>query len=451
MKKLLAIAVLMGLGSAAHAQEGNSDFSANAEYRVRYQYDQNVQGDKDGISSQNSVRHRLKMGVTFRAGENFSGAATFLHNATWGSDDFGHATAGTGDSAKATLDGTRNAENMILVHEAYGSWMLNDSTTLKFGRGTYTMADGSVIASNDYEAYPYTFEGALITHEMELMRVSAWGVKFAEYDNSGGTADDPEANAYGLSLDFKTLPEVLKMVNIHVIQNQKDETSGSATTAAQLGQSVLRYGATVAGDVAGFDFKLNYAAHNGDLYVPASENKLKSEGMMYQVELGYTLPEIMNSRFYVLYHSDSGDKDSTDDKAGTYDPYFYDMHYNAGLMDIVKWGNLTYISVGYTLMPMDDLVVGLHYHMFERTEAGTNATGVTAGKNGGGLNLGAASNDKSKIGDEIDLVAEKKYENGFSLLARAGMFMPGDYLKDAGTINKSDTYTQIFLQGKMNF
>src|SRR5690606_38752743 len=138
---------------------------------------------------------------------------------------------------------------------------------------------------------------------------------------------------------------------------------------------------------------------------------------------------------------------STTDKDEGYDSFFYEKHANAGLMDIVGWGNLTDMAVGYTLQPTDATTAGIHYHMFQRTDG--NA-GITAGLNGDAITSLNGTSDKKDIGQEIDLVAEHTYDNGLIMTGRVGMFMPGDALKD-DTANNKDTYTAVYVQGKMTF
>ncbi len=459
MKKLIALAAILAVAGTAYADDhgGDGKFTHNAEYRVRYQYDQNITGDKDKApSSQDNIVHRFKFGTTFKASEKLSATLTLLHNAQWGVE--AGATTNTNNSGTAVNDGTggtRNNENHILVNEAYGTWVVSDDFNLKFGRGNGGLADGNLIGENDWEATPYAYEGVVGTYEHESFQLQAWGVRFAEYNDTSANSnqdDDAEVNSMGLAFEFKSLPEVLNMVNVHVLYNDAD-VAFSANNAAviQNGKAETRYGLVIGGETAGLDYKINYESHSGKVKTGTAGTgavaESDREGMMYQVELGYSMPEMMNSRFYALYHSDSGTGTGTT-KNETYDPYFYELHSNAGLMDVVMWGNLTYISLGYTLEPMEDTMVGIHYHMFSRTET---ATGTTAGANGGSLNLGANNNTKDKIGDEIDLTATHNYGDGFSVTTRAGMFMPGDYLKDAATINKGDTYTQVFVEAKMMF
>lgn len=470
MKKLLIMAGIMGVTAQAHAQ-GSSEFSHSAEFRARYQFDQNINNiANDPQNSQDAFEHRFKLDTTFRASEQFSAHLSLIHNAVWGSTNQGAANS-TGNTGVAINDGIGNAENMVLVQEAYGHWMVNDSVSLKGGRMTYQIADGSVIGINDWQQTPYSFDGGVVSYEMEHVKVDAIGFRLAEWDQTitGGdrTNQDPENNLFGLSIDIKTMPEWLKMINLHVLQNNAGDVRAIAGTdtpdsrgfgaAGKL--NLLRYGVAIGGDAMNIDYKVNYNAHNGKIEVAGTPNT-ELNGDMFQIELGYTLPEVMNSRFYVLYHQSSG---ADEQGKGGYDPFLYELHHNAGRMDIFQWGNLSYFQFGYHLMPTDTLKVGIDYIMFSRTEKtddvnlgrlgsrlGRASSGLTA--RNGATNLRDLSD---RLGDEIDLIAEKSYDNGLTIVGRAGMFMPGDFFKAtsaAGTTVVADkTYTQFFLEARMNF
>ena len=121
---------------------------------------------------------------------------------------------------------------------------------------------------------------------------------------------------------------------------------------------------------------------------------------MMDLEFGYSLPEMMSSRFHAGYHMDSGTPGTGATKNETYDGFYYDKHNNAGLMDVVGWGNLTYMRAGFTLSPMEDLTVAAEYFMFTQTE-----------KDGDNSVKGAVrpdvDADEDALGIELDLTVNK--------------------------------------------
>jgi hypothetical protein len=108
-------------------------------------------------------------------------------------------------------------------------------------------------------------------------------------------------------------------------------------------------------------------------------------------------------------------------------------------MDLFGWGNLTYMRLGASFQPADDITVAAEYFMFTQTE-----------KDGANTYRGANRNDvdaaEDDLGTELDLTVTKKYSNNFAISASYRMFAPGD---EFGA--NADDYNQAYLEGKLTF
>lgn len=469
MRGFLVLAVLVSLVPPANAQDkGKTDFSHNAEYRVRYWWTQNPGGDKgngtsDRKENESHAEHRFKLGTLFRANEKFTAALTLLHTANWGQEDAADSVGDTNDNHADQV------ENFLTVNEAYANWMMSEDFNLRIGRQNFQIADGYVMGTNEWLQSPYAFEGLLANYEVEFGKFQGFAFKYRDMVALAGSSasKDPEHNAYGVNFDLKTMPEWMKALNVHVIKDNADAVSESTATGkvrtGTHGQDVLRYGAMASFAFSIVDLKAWYAGTTGKnkYYNIASADVTNrdSEGRMMQAEAGVNFASFMNSRVFAQYHQDSGDTDSTDGKDGTYDSYFFERHANSGLMDLIDWGNLTYISVGWTAKPTDRTDVGLTYTMFSRTESGDSAAGVApvAGLYGSDLTSNVNNGwTGDKLGDEIDVWAEHKYDGGLSTVARLGYFMPGDVFKKSTSspgveINRDEKIVQLMLEGKLTF
>jgi prepilin-type processing-associated H-X9-DG protein len=325
--------------------------------------------------------------------------------------------------------------------------MVSEDFNVKFGRMNFGFGDGSVMSVNDWEQQPFSFEGVLLNYEAEFGRFHAFGFKYKDFYVSTGAAglnSDPQHDAYALIFDLKTMPEWLKTVNVFVIQDVSD----AVTTVNPTGNNALRYGLGLGMNFDIVDVKADYVQVTGK-QTSLTAAKTDIEASMWQAEVGVNVPTFIGSRFFVGYHQDTGAK-ATDTKVKTYDAYFYEQHENAGLMDIVGWGNLTDLYIGWTAKPMDNTTAGLAYHMFSKTE---KEGAATAGKYGNVLFTSATANE-SALGNEIDLWAEHNYGNGFSVTARLGQFMPGKALKNldtSNTVERKDSITQAMLEAKLTF
>jgi hypothetical protein len=494
MRIALAIIAMLAFLPTAHSKESTVDkqFSHNAEFRVRYVFEDNQSGNAHVAPNNGShIEQRLKLGGSYKVSEKFTATATFLHTANWGSTDLGVYGQDGKPGAFSSGDnvGEHNGlspNNLLTVQEAYGTWLLTDDVLVRFGRAALTLGDGSVIAVNDYEPTPFSFDGILGTYEFEMGRLSAWVVKLSEYSTvapnttltpslataRAGTSD-PDANAYGLSFDLKRMPEWLKLVNLHIIKNTKASTpgalyyagGGSADPLSRMGQDTLRYGIALAGDVSFIDYKADFAGNTGKYKCLGSfangcgasasnftMNNLDTSSYMYQLEAGFNFRDIMRSRVFAKYHWDSGDSDTAANatKVGTYDPYFYDRYSGAGKMEIFNWGNLKYITVGTTSAVTDQTTVGAQYFYYQKSSKNGQ---LNAGKYG--TMALATTTDSDALGSEFNVWSEHKYDGGFSLMGHLGYFLPGSSIKNsrvaAGGPLMKDSYTQVMIQGKMVF
>ena len=165
---------------------------------------------------------------------------------------------------------------------------------------------------------------------------------------------------------------------------------------------------------------------------------------MMDVALGLAMPDMMDFKATLVYHSDTGCKTAncpTTEDDEQYDGFYYEKHENGGAMDAFYWGNLSYTGLRLSIAPMDDMTVGLDYYMFSQTEK----TGSNTGNFGG--TAGATAAQEDSLGSEIDLWVGKKYEGGLEVYARYSQFTPGDEYKNSS----EDTWTQMFLETKMTF
>jgi hypothetical protein len=449
MKKLVALLAVLSYVPFAHAAEG--DWTHSGEFRLQYQNDATPGFNEDAADNDQTIHQRTKLGTTVRAGEKMTFNLGIVHNADWGSN--ADQVPDSVDVDTTALPAASTA-NLLTVSEANMVWQASDVMTWKFGRVSHTIADGSVVDANTFENVGKAFDGAGLVYELEPVRLTAFGVTGAK----SPVDTDTFGRFFGVSADFKTLPAVLKMANVHYIIVKRDDGSyvdlngdGTIDATDNAGkEDSTRIGFTVSGDTAGVDYKATYAMHSGENEVGGAKTDIKSS--MWDATVGYSMPEMMNFHVWLGMHQDSGDSDITAGDAETYKPFHYEQHENAGRMDVVGWGNLTYTRVGFTLAPQDDLTVGAEYLMFSKTEgkdavyadnlaADNAATGNSAVTRIKAFNAGV---DEDDIGNEMDVWVTKKYTNNFSITGRYGQFAPGDALGD-------DTYTQMYLEGKLAF
>src|SRR5690606_12929283 len=101
-------------------------------------------------ANQNDTAQRTKISATMTKGDDLTATVTLLNAATWGN-------TGTSNTSGNMVAGDQDYSTY--VYEAFVFWKAMDNFAIKAGRGALDLADGTVVAKNDWEQLPYTFEG----------------------------------------------------------------------------------------------------------------------------------------------------------------------------------------------------------------------------------------------------------------------------------------------------
>lgn len=433
MKRLVLLAgATLVMSSAAQAQD--AEIKHNGEFRVRYYNDMSPSGIKDAPGNKSDVASRFKLGLTMRKGENLQAHVTMLHAATFGADK------NTTTLVEPNGYNTVNNNNSLLVNQAYGWWKAGEGFTLKGGRFNVEIGGGEFFAADQWKQVPTTHEGFQVGFDTSFAMFNAYLIKDKELTATPPMDSDPEQHNIVLTGDLKNMPEAIKTANLTLVNIARSETTGTGSANMQ------HLGLTVGGDVAGFMYKGVFAMQMGVASKTAALEQ-KAKGQMFDVTLGYGLPETMGLKFWANYHMDSGDDNAADGDNNEYNALYYDSHKYGGAMDMFGWGNLTYWNIGAAVMPAEDLEAGLSLFGFTKSKE-NGAVNVTSNPNHRQTFTGLAN--KSDLGMELDVYAMKKYGPSFQIDAHLGAFMPGSAFKDA-TAKKEATIMQLMLAGTMTF
>ncbi|MBE8162808.1 MAG: hypothetical protein HAW63_02330 [Bdellovibrionaceae bacterium] len=271
----------------------------------------------------------LSFGRLAVAGVDISGEYRFrewnnLTNSSGRSDDSRFTLGASfreGDSLMAHLSLIANSSGLVEASEAYGVWNFADAFELKFGNFSMDWANGTVFASNSWEAAPTVFNNSVsLAYDAGMIKVT-----YAELDRTEGNA-----LTTAVGVDFMSLPAVAKTVHLFYVKQD----------------TLSKYGAVVAGNVDILSYDLTYA----------SDKDGKRKASMMHAKVGVDVAGM--GKVVGTYHKD---KDG-------YSPLSYDKHANAGLMDQYQWGDvdgLAYYTVGYVHSLNDASAAGVFYNAFK--------------------------------------------------------------------------------------
>ena len=330
---------------------GAVDVDLGGQHRMRGVYV--PQDDQENISD--AFIQRFKFNGSFRSNEMFESHFWLMTSQKWG--------------------GEYNNSGVRIY--GYGDWKVMDEVMVRVGRVPVQMTDGSLVGVNDYENYPYVWDGAFLTYNTSGVILDAWAAFLPKVWNRQEEVAKYN-DAAGVSLSVRSLPEFFKTASVFVNYSTVED-----------GTKEMRAGVSVGGSYSPVDYSLSAAVHGDDFST--------MENYFGGYELGYNMADM---RVYVTGHYESE----------AYKPYYYTRHNSAGRLDVAAWGNGTsYHKLGWNYMPMDDLELGLAGLYF-----------YSIGANGvwykDSYNLA-----KEKVW-EVDAHVKKSYAGGFAIELQAGAF-----------------------------
>ena len=261
---------------------GAVDVDLGGQHRMRGLYSPS---DTTGDMSDMFIQ-RFKLTGSFRPNEMFESHFWMMTNHKWGNAEY---------------------DNSDIRVYGYGDWKVLDEVMIRLGRAPLQVTDGSSMGVNDYENFPYMWDGAFVTYNTESVIVDVWGAYLPKVW-SGQTEVRKYNRSVGVSMNVRALPTFLKTANLFAVH----------TVGAEDANTHTRVGLSLGGNYSMVDYRLSGAIHG-------SEFSSMQEHHFIDVLLGYT---VSNVRFCLGYHHESDQ----------FDPYYYTRHNSAGLIDIATWG-----------------------------------------------------------------------------------------------------------------
>ena len=413
---LTPILFFFSWNETAHARKHKKGHKSTHEFRLRTETVN--RSDNDSTAKLTSIRYLSEYAGRYKNKFHFDGGFNFTF--------YGGETMDPLNSNQNVFES--QAGGLLNVHKASVLWNLSKRFSLSLGRMPIEFGEGSLMNSNHYYDTPHAFDGLSLSYQSKKFTLTLYDV-YIKYVNRpseelNNTIDvDNRTGMFIASYDQKKLPKRIKHFNAHLLWFIKDDIG------RQEKENRKHVGASLAGTFGKvWDYRGFYGRQYGE--IEEGSNKTDIEAYMFDLEAGFTLPKKSNTRIYAGYHLESGDKGV--DREKNYQPFYYDRHHRAGLMDRVRWGanemlesngssiernGLSAISVGATTTALKQTSFGVHYHQFKL--------------------------DDEAFAKEIDVTAERNYYKKLSLLARIGYFMP--------EASNEDNDVEVSVQFKWKF
>jgi len=175
------------------------------------------------------------------------------------------------------------------------------------------------------------------------------------------------------------------------------------------------------------------AAHQSGDYSDRS-NTFHRDAWATQVAGEYKFLNDYNTKIGVSYTYLTGDEDdSNDNKYQAWDPVYESQTPGEILNILLTNSNVQLISISGSMMPREDITLGLVYTHARLAEKLNSASWTTLGVAGSSVagNTYTTNTNKKTVGNEIDVYAVYDYTEDVQLKLNGAWFMPGKVFAEA--------------------
>lgn len=171
------------------------------------------------------------------------------------------------------------------------------------------------------------------------------------------------------------------------------------------------------------------AAHQfGDCWVSGIDEKPR-DAWAVQLNSEYRFLDDSNAKIGASYTYLTGDDDPDDKESNAWDPLFEDQSPAEILNIFLSNSNAQFITLSGSIMPREDVTLGLLYTHARLNKHISSLSGVTGSAISG--NTYSVKNDEKHFGDEIDIYALYDYTEDVQIKLSSAFFIPGDVFEKA--------------------
>jgi hypothetical protein len=399
----------------------------DGEYRLRYEWQDHYNIEAYGTTGQEDfLLSKLQLNFYLRLPYNFSLVTQFQDAEILGSSFSDQDFNGKNSPYHDPFD----------INVAYLSFNPMKNLELKVGRQIISLGDRRVFGPGQWgNTGRYAWDAVVLTYRSELLETTILTGRFVIHDPDhwpNKMASGPTACAVYNSI--KNLPFTFDVFYVY-------KWDGRGQTVGESGSGNLcshSAGFRVDGHYKAWDYNAIYVKQFGKW----GSDHLAAHGLV--ASLGYNFKLFKKTELQVMYVLGSGDGNPTDGRHQTFDGIFsgadtimYDW------MTLVFWKNLRDHRLNLIISPAENLTLRAEYHYFLLDKA------QDAWYDAGKIQRRDITGDSSRsLGQEIDLIAQKKLLRNLEILAGYCFFLPGQFVKLTGPTPQGHW---LFLQTTINF
>ena len=401
-------------------------FQPGGGVRFRYDYLDTVNSAFPENRKTSQISHRAQMDMKLYKGEYVETFFRFIHFSDREMDLY------------ARNQGSSFPNTGLIVSQAWAFWKIDNSFGLRFGRLPIHIGLGYTYGANNWFNVPYSFDLVDLVWDWKSINLSLIAAKVAGFEDKNPHFQGFLENERHIivSLDVQNLFKTLDILNLSFIQINRDPGQNENNKPVLNGLNGQRFGLETEFKGRHF-FGSVFVSHGIGEEKIAKANRTDNEEKneisqsAFDLKFGYRFTRFNDLGFWLGYHYDTGDKSPTDKSSQGFDSFYYEVYGQSGLMDFIRWGNLSFLKAGFDMDLKENWLLGMEWFNFSKTE---NTDTVHFGRSGQSLNTGIHSGNitlgsEDTIGSEIDLFTNMKFGSGVEFRTTVSAFIPGDVLK----------------------
>lgn len=415
MKKLLTLALALTMAAAWSIPAQAVDLSGEIMIRGEA-YNNADDADSDAPDADRFTAQRTTLNIDASPVEGLIAHVSLEAAQVWG----GGVTDCNFVSGDPDYDINVACSDSSNIARVYESWiaipdLFGTGVTGKFGRQQINLGAERIVGTDyEWQMHPASFDAWAFVVPAGPLSITLADVKLGEGGQATGDTD--------LYVLYATAADYVEGHSADLYYMNLSADAGTANV------NIDTMGLRLNGAVAGFDYELEYATQSGD---DGAVVKNDIGGAMINLEVGYSLPDMYNLRFFVGMDQADGDDITTNDDESWQDiSPSVDKH--LGAFDyFTGFSNIESMHVGITTDVSENCSLGLSYWTFEESEESAFP--------------GSGTDEAS----EIDFFIDHKFND--NLVGTIGYSTLDYESATAAPTDPEDTATFSYLQLKAHF
>jgi hypothetical protein len=413
---LAALIMMIGIGgTTAHAALDTEKLTIGGEIRERGEFRQNADFNNNADDSLSFIGSRIRVNLGYEIAPEIS----FFFQME-DSRVFGYETTTTTNSANLDIH-----QGYLLIKNLVGP------ASLTLGRQEMLLGDSRLIGNSGWGNVGRSFDGLRFAYLKDALRIDLFGMTVKKTAASPdpaltpAVANEDSQHLYGLYASLKASGMTIEPYLLFLQDTQNGLlTSNLLPGAAGQTRETLGVRIDKKGDGNPLDFTAELAYQTGSMDAHSNAPKANIQAYAMALKAGYTLPAAYSPRIGIEYDLASGDDNTGDDSAKTFENLFPTNHAQYGYMDYVGWRNMKDLRISVSAKPAKTVKVSLDYHMLALASTADNWYAAS----GAIFRTTPAGNAETEMGQELDLTAGILLKEKLQLDAGYGHFSPGSYI-----------------------